>query len=122
MALEEPTLLSLFYKIQMNTSDLEAGGDMLLARDNLSSLAMAEDEAVTLRLTNYLVPAAFGLILTLGLLGNFMVIGVVSFVNIRSVNNLCSFPIITQILLFTGLPKPSDSEHDQLVNSEPGSG
>ena len=49
---------------------------MLLARDNLS-LAMAEDEAVTLRLTNYLVPAAFGLILTLGLLGNFMVIGVV---------------------------------------------
>ena len=52
--------------------------DMLLARDNLS-LAAAGDKEVTLRLTNYLVPAAFGLILTLGLLGNFMVIGVVRF-------------------------------------------
>ena len=71
----------------MNTSDLEAG-DMLLARDNLSSLAMAEDEAVTLRLTNYLVPAAFGLILTLGLLGNFMVIGVVRDENPETHDNM----------------------------------
>ena len=48
---------------------------MLLARDNLN--LTAEDEEVTLRLTHYLVPVAFGLIFTLGLLGNFMVIGVV---------------------------------------------
>ena len=59
----------------MNFSELEAG-DMLLARDNLS-LVTAADEEVTLRLTQYLVPAVFGIIFTLGLLGNFMVIGVV---------------------------------------------
>ena len=48
---------------------------MLLSHDNLN--LTAEDEEVTLRLTHYLVPIAFGLIFTLGLLGNFMVIGVV---------------------------------------------
>ena len=58
----------------MNFSDLESG-DMLLSQDNLT----AEDEEVTLRLTHNLVPVAFGLIFTLGLLGNFMVIGVVRF-------------------------------------------
>ena len=63
-----------FKSKQMNFSDLESG-DMLLARDNLN--LTAEDEEVTLRLTHYLVPVAFGLIFTLGLLGNFMVIGVV---------------------------------------------
>ena len=73
--------------VQMNISSVEAA-DLLLPRDNLS-LAMAGNEEVTLRLTNYLVPAAFGLILTLGVLGNFMVIGVVSFVNLISVNSFC---------------------------------
>ena len=72
----------------MNISSVEAG-DMLLPRDNLS-LALAGDEEVMLRLTTYLVPAAFGLILTLGVLGNFMVIGVVSFV--KSLVN--GFPLL----------------------------
>ena len=70
----------------MNISSVEAG-DMLLPRDNLS-LALAGDEEVMLRLTTYLVPAAFGLILTLGVLGNFMVIGVVSFVNLLVHDNV----------------------------------
>ena len=66
----------------MNFSDLESG-DMLLSRDNLN--LTAEDEEVTLRLTHYLVPVAFGLIFTLGLLGNFMVIGVVRILRIAFV-------------------------------------
>ena len=50
---------------------------MLLSHGNLS-LGTSEAEEVTMRLTHYFVPATFGLIFTLGLLGNFMVIAVVS--------------------------------------------
>ena len=93
VALEEQTLHSLSLPlsikikfVRMNISRVRAG-DMLLPRDNLS-LAIAGDEEVMLRLTTYLVPAAFGLILTLGVLGNFMVIGVVSFVNLLVHDNV----------------------------------
>ena len=98
---------------------------MLLARDNLS-LVTAADEEVTLRLTHYLVPAAFGLIFTLGLLGNFMVIGVVRMLCIQSQDfefrcSSCGFwfhyPLIS---ISTGLPQPPDSEHDKPADPEPG--
>ena len=60
----------------MNISN-SAETDMLLSHGNLS-LGTSEAEEVTMRLTHYFVPATFGLIFSLGLLGNFMVIAVVS--------------------------------------------
>ena len=59
----------------MNSSD----PDMLLQSEGLlnQSITSFIDEGAIMTLTNILVPIAFGIILTLGLIGNILVITVV---------------------------------------------
>ena len=59
----------------MNSSD----PDMLLQSEGLfnQSITSFIDEGAILTLTNILVPIAFGIILTVGLIGNILVITVV---------------------------------------------
>ena len=70
---------------------------------------------VVFRLTQYIVPVAFGVIMAVGLVGNVLVISVVSVVTVVT-RHTC------QASRCAGVPHAPDEEHDQPADPEPGRG
>ena len=67
---------------------------------------------VVFRLTQYIVPVAFGVIMAVGLVGNVLVISVVSVVT----------GVTCHASRGAGVPHAPDEEHDQPADPEPGRG
>ena len=68
---------------------------------------------VVFRLTQYIVPVAFGVIMAVGLVGNVLVISVVSVgTGVTRVSRVTC----------AGVPHAPDEEHDQPADPEPGRG